>query len=114
MFLFLFLQKTIIKKLLNHDPEVRLTSKELIHEFLQRLTIEDTKFNTVVESATANPLSKTFKYIVKSLFDQKYDEVCDVMYEDEGNRLNKVSNSLYVISESIHPLIFSSLCCCSC
>ncbi|CAI9734436.1 eIF-2-alpha kinase GCN2-like [Octopus vulgaris] len=102
-------QKTIIKKLLNHDPEVRLTSKELIHEFLQRLTIEDTKFNTVVESATANPLSKTFKYIVKSLFDQKYDEVCDVMYEDEGNRLNKFYNQKNILLQSKVQEILVSL-----
>ncbi|GAB1604506.1 eIF-2-alpha kinase GCN2-like [Argonauta hians] len=103
------IQKEIIKRLLDHDPEHRLTSQELWHEIQQHLNIEDTKINSILESATANPFSKTYKYIVKSLFDQKYDVVSDVMYEDEGNRLPKVRTHKYMLLQNKVQEILISL-----
>lgn len=87
-------QKQIIQILLNHEPECRPTSKELLQSNLLPLVEIEAKTNMILSSAISNSKSKTYKYMVESFFNQKYDEVCDIMYDDEVFKPCSVKHSL--------------------
>ncbi|CAE1280004.1 EIF2AK4 [Acanthosepion pharaonis] len=87
-------QKQIIQILLNHEPKCRPTSKELLQSNLLPLVEIEAKTNMILSSAISNSKSKTYKYMVESFFKQKYDEVCDIMYDDEVFKPCSVKHSL--------------------
>ncbi|CAL1532056.1 unnamed protein product, partial [Lymnaea stagnalis] len=72
----------IILWLLNHNPSLRPTSKELLSsDLLPPAKVEETEVKKILDSALCNPQSTSHCQILKTLFDQKISEQQEVSYD---------------------------------
>ena len=75
-------QAAIIRWLLNHDPTTRPTSQELLKsDYLPPPQREEAELNEVLRSTIANPESKSYKHMIKAIYNQQVREAVDFAYD---------------------------------
>ncbi|XP_041355156.1 eIF-2-alpha kinase GCN2-like [Gigantopelta aegis] len=75
-------QALILRWLLNHDPSLRPTSRELLQsDYLPPPQMEEAELNEILRSALANPQSKAHRRMLDAIFSQQITSGYDLTYD---------------------------------
>ncbi|XP_074662114.1 eIF-2-alpha kinase GCN2-like [Tubulanus polymorphus] len=101
----LFDQAKIIHWLLNHAPETRPTSQELLQsDVLPPPQMEEAELNEVLRSTISNPQCKTYKHMVGAMLSQPVTVAADYMYDIDMQK-GGVSNRSAMIQRYVHQCL---------
>ena len=77
-----FRQTHLLRWLLNHDPSVRPTSRELLQsDYLPPPQMEEAELNEILRSTLANPQSKAHRRMLDAIFSQQLTLGYDLTYD---------------------------------
>ncbi|KAJ8309409.1 hypothetical protein KUTeg_014283 [Tegillarca granosa] len=77
-------QTHIIRWLLNHNPSLRPSSKDLLQSpYLPPPQMEEGELDEILRSAISDPQSKTYKHMVKTMLSQSINAADDLLYDSE-------------------------------
>ncbi|ESO93561.1 hypothetical protein LOTGIDRAFT_119057 [Lottia gigantea] len=99
-------QTKIIKWLLNHDPNSRPTTKELLRsDLLPPLQMEEATMNELFRSTISKPQSRSpYHRLVDALFSQPFSAVQDRTYDSDTCKVS-FSPKLHLIQKSVSDCI---------
>ncbi|ELU08630.1 hypothetical protein CAPTEDRAFT_220708 [Capitella teleta] len=81
------IQALIVRWLLNHNPMLRPTCKELLQsDRLPPPPLQEAELNEVLRSAIANPESKCYKHMLNAVFSQPLTPAMDFTYDSDFYR----------------------------
>ena len=79
--------------LLNHDPNERPTSKELLQsDYIPPPQMEEAELNEILRATISDPHSKSYRRMINAMFSQSVSLADDHIYDSD---LQKVRKSLF-------------------
>ena len=113
------LQCHIIRWLLNHDPNERPTSKELLQsEYVPPPQMEEAELNEILRSTICDPSSKSYHRMIAALFNQNVRLADDHLYDSDLHKVNNCSHVYWISSVTKVSFFcycqFNSSCWCDC
>ncbi|KAH9514286.1 Eukaryotic translation initiation factor 2 alpha kinase 4, partial [Bulinus truncatus] len=98
-------QAKIIRWLLNHEPSMRPTSKELLSSDLLPLPLmQETELSEILRSTIGNPQSTSYRYMLNAIFKQKGSPLHDVTY-DQSNFDNIISWKTALVYQQLETVL---------
>ncbi len=77
----------LVKMMLNHDPAMRPTTKELLQNELIPRKADEIAFDELLKSSFNNKKSNNYKKILKGMFEQTNSKADEVLYDKENCKL---------------------------
>ncbi len=74
-------QISLIKLMLNHDPHVRPSTKEMLHNEMIPRKADEVALDELLKYSVTNKQSTNYKKILKSLFDQTNSKIDDAVFD---------------------------------
>lgn len=69
------LQRSLVEKLLKHDPKSRPSCQEILEGHISHSQIEYEHLQQIIRQSLSNSKSKIYKYLISSCFDQVYHKI---------------------------------------
>ncbi|CAL1531308.1 unnamed protein product [Lymnaea stagnalis] len=98
-------QAKIIRWLLNHDPALRPTSKELLSsDLLPPPLMQETELSEILRSTICNPQSTSYRYMLNAIFKQNVSPLHEITY-DQGNFDNTISGKMSLVYQHLETTL---------
>ncbi|KAL4238496.1 Eukaryotic translation initiation factor 2 alpha kinase 4 [Mactra antiquata] len=98
-------QSVILRWLLNHDPNERPTSKELLQsDYIPPSQMEEAELNEILRSAISDPQSKSYHRMLSALFSQTVSLADDHVYDSDmqkGSFSLKMSLTQQMVADTL-------------
>ncbi|KAI8785191.1 eukaryotic translation initiation factor 2-alpha kinase 4 [Biomphalaria glabrata] len=98
-------QAKIIRWLLNHEPTLRPTSKELLSsDLLPPPLMQETELSEILRSTICNPQSSSYRYMLNAIFKQEVSPLHDITY-DQRNFEDVISWKTALVNQKLESVL---------